>query len=297
MAYYIVNAFLDGVTFDSTEAEILIKQVILNTGDDISDNILADIEEVFEPIFYYFPNGLKDKTWWRPRDVSAYIKNWREIAAWRERVETAAPTMQLRRWAPKKLPKDQVQSILREYIKDFIDNVASPQQKKDSWTKNKSRAEARLNFRCGSSMMAKVIWLVGFPNIAEAGFAIVPSKEQRPLEQDVRESIATATETILTWLTVLAQTIQEHKATQAYQEHARKSGTEKNKSELSESELLLQREKKRLARLKYASGSNTWQAPAHWQWHAHTWEAPAQWQWHDDTWQLVLQWQWQPHGY
>ena len=212
LAYVIVNAFLDHVTFESTEAETLIKQVILKTGDGMCENMLLNIDEVFEPIFYYFPNGLKDKTWWRPRDASAYIKNWREIAAWRERVETAAPTMQLRRWAPKKLPKDQVQSILREYIKDFIDNVASPQQKKDSWTKNKSRAEARLNFRCGSSMMAKVIWLVGLPNISEAGFAMDTTEEQRPLEQDVRESIATATETILNWLSMLANSIQEHKA-------------------------------------------------------------------------------------
>ena len=39
------------------------------------------------------------------------------------------------------------------------------------------------------------------------------------------------------------------------------------------------------ARLKYgrqpstASGSDTWQAPAQWQWHGDTWQAPAQWQW------------------
>ena len=57
------------------------------------------------------------------------------------------------------------------------------------------------------------------------------------------------------------------------------------------------------ARLKYgrqpstASGSDTWQAPAQWQWHGDTWQAPAQWQWHGDTWQAPAQYQWQRRGH
>ena len=111
-------------------------------------------------------------------------------------------------------------------------------------------------------MMAKAIWQVGLPNISEAVFA---TEQQRPLKQDVRDSIATATETILNWLSMLANSIQEHKATPTYQEHARKSGTLKNKSGLTETELEEKAEKKRAARLKYgrqpstASGSDTWQ--------------------------------------
>merc|ERR1711884_373951 len=102
-------------------------------------------------------------------------------------------------------------------------------------------------------------------------------EQQRPLEQDVQDSIATATETILTWLTTVATSIQEHKKTPTYQEHARKSG-------ITETELKEKAEKKRAARLKYgrqpstASGSHTWQAPAQWQWHGDTWQAPAQYQ-------------------
>ena len=67
-------------------------------------------------------------------------------------------------------------------------------------------------------------------------------------------------------------------ATLTYQEHARKSGTQKNKSGLTEIELSMKEEKKRAARLKYgrqpstASGSDTWQAPAQWQWHGDTWQ-------------------------
>ena len=97
---------------------------------------------------------------------------------------------------------------------------------------------------------------------------------------------------------MLANSIQEHKATPTYQEHARKSGTQKNKSGLTEIELRLKEEKKRAAREKYrrqpstASGSDTWQAPAQWQWQGDTWQAPPQWQWHCDTWQAPALWQW-----
>ena len=147
-------------------------------------------------------------------------------------------------------------------------------------------------------MMAKVIWQVGLPNISEAGFAmekVLPATEQqRPLKQDVRDSIATATETILNWLSMLANSIQEHKATPTYQEHARKSGTQKNKSGLNETELSMKKEKKQAARVKYgrqpstASGSDTWQTPTQSQWHADTWQVPAQWLWFRNTWQQHL---------
>ena len=146
-------------------------------------------------------------------------------------------------------------------------------------------------------MMAKLIWQVGLPNISEEGFAM---EKDLPATEQQRDSIVTATETILNWLSMLANSTQEHKATPTYQEHARKSGNQKNKSGLTEIELALKEEKKREARLKYgrqpstASRSDTWQAPAQWQWHGDTWQAPAQWQWRGGTWQAPAQWQW--HG-
>ena len=107
--------------------------------------------------------------------------------------------------------------------------------------------------------------------------------------------MARDTETILNWLSVLATSIHEHKATDKYQEHARKSGTQKHKSGLNEAELKVKEDKKRDARQKYgrqpstASCSHTWHAPAEWQW------VPAQWQRRGDTWQWVpAQWTW--HG-
>jgi hypothetical protein len=286
MAYVIVNAFLDNVTFESTEAERLIKRVILKTGEVIQPNMHLNIDEVFRPIFFYYPNGLDDRTRGEPRNASEYIRQWRDIAAWR-RMADGGWRMQ----ATEQLAKPQVQSILGQYIDNFIRNEADDTQRAQPWKQNKSRAEARLRRLCGSVMMAKVIWEVGLPNIS----VLSATEQQRPLNQDVRDSIATATETILNWLSMLANSIQEHKATPTYQEHARKSGTQKNKSGLTEIELSMKEEKKRAARGKYgrqpstASGSDTWQAPAQWQWHGDTWQAPAQWQWHGDTWQTPAQ--------
>ena len=67
--------------------------------------------------------------------------------------------------------KDQVQSILHQYIADFIHNEATDEQRAQSWTKNKSKAETVLRRLCGSTMMAKIIWEVGLPDISEARFA------------------------------------------------------------------------------------------------------------------------------
>ena len=81
---------------------------------------------------------------------------------------------------------------------------------------------------------------------------LVPATEQqRRLRRDVLDSIATATEWILTWLNMLAKSIQSHKATPVYQEHARKSGTQKNQSGLTATELRAKEEKKREAYVNY----------------------------------------------
>ena len=93
---------------------------------------------------------------------------------------------------------------------------------------------------CGSATRAKVIWEVGLPNISDGGFAmenylpateqqqVLPATEQqRPFEWVSILVENTTTDAILNWLSRLADSIQEHKATLFYQEHARKSGTEK----------------------------------------------------------------------
>ena len=307
MAYVIVNAFLDNVTFVNTEAETLIKQGILRIGKTMETNMLLNIDEVFQPIFFHFPD-YPNRTRGQPRDACWYIRQWRDIERWRHSGEKAAAPW----YATVKLAKQQVQSILHQYIDNFIRNEADEIQRAQPWNKNKSRAEAVLRKRCGSTMMAKLIWELGLPNVSPPRLAVIdkslPATEQpRPLPEDVRESMARDTETILNWLSVLATSIHEHKATDKYQEHARKSGTQKHKSGLNEAELKVKEDKKRDARQKYgrqpstASCSHTWPAPAEWVWvpaqwqrRGDTWQAFAQWQGHGDTWPAPAQWTW--HG-
>ena len=322
MAYVIVNAFLGNVTFDNTEAETLIKQVILRIGKVIKPNMLLNIDEVFQPIFFDYPD-YPNRTRGKPLDACQFIKQWQEIATWRPSGDTEDPWRDIERWrhsgdtevsprhATKQLAKDQVQSILHQYIANFIDKEANDMQKGQAWNKNKSRAEAVLRKRCGSTMMAKLIWELGLPNVSPARFAMeksLPATEQpRALTEDVRESMTRATDRILKWLSVLATSIHDHKATKEYQEHARKSGTQKHKSGLNEAELKVKEDKKRDARQKYgrqhstASCSHTWHAlaewqwvPAQWKWRGDTGQALAQWQGHGDTWPAPAQWPW--HG-
>ena len=235
----------------------------------------ANIDEVFLPIFFYYPNGLCDRTIAEPRDANQFINQWYDIAEWR-RIAGAGITQ----YATEQLLKFQRNRILHEYIRDFIAKEAYARQKTQSWTKNKSSAEAVLRKRCGSVLMAKAIWHTGLPYIPEARFAM---EEGLPATEQQQASIEKATKTILKWLSMLANSIQEHKATPEYQEHARKSGTQKNTSGLTEIELKQKEEKKHAARLKHgrhpstASSSNRWQAPAQWQWHDDTWQASPHW--------------------
>ena len=262
IAYVIVNAFLDNVTFESTPAEARIKRIIL-TANTWPPNMLRNIDEVFRPIFFHYPNGLSDRTLAEPRDASRYIRQWREIATWRDsgtwehaRSSSVPRYARFPRGSP--LSPDQVQSIFHEYIANFIRNEATDTQRVEPWNKNKSRAEVRLRRLCGSSLMAKVIWEVDLPNVSNAMFAtekvlaeLVPATEQQPrLGRGVLDLIATATEVILKWLNTLATTIQLHKATPSYQEQARRSGTQKNQSGLTATELEVKKDKQREAYLK-----------------------------------------------
>ena len=287
MAYNIVNAFLDNVTFRSSEAERLIKEVILRKGEIIPQHMHNSMDEVFLPIFINYPGGLRDRTRAEPRDTHKYIKEWREIATWRHRAGAGVTPH-----ATEQLAKHQRSKILHDYIDNFIQNEATDTQKAESWTKNKSRAEAMLRNRCGSVLMAKAIWQIGLPHIPE----ISSATEQR------QHSIPTATETILRWLSMLAKSIQDHKATPAYQEHARKSGTQKNTSGLTEIELKKKEEKRHANRQwqqwqsngRVTHGDNARNAPwrqGHRGDNGREWQSNAWRQWQSDTWQRHQQWQ------
>ena len=221
LAYLIVNTFLDNPTLQSTEAEKIIKGVIVEQKQ-WSAEVLDSIDEVFRPVFVQYTNGLQDKTRWTARDPAPYIREWRNTAEWRDRVLQAGANAE-----GKQFSREQVAPILHRITDDFIENHADDAQKMDKRKLNKSRAEARLNRLCGSRHVANAIWQLGLPKVlSPAATACYRAA-----------SIETDTVNVLQWLAKLAEVIQSHKATSEYQENTRKSGDSHGKSGLTPAEM------------------------------------------------------------
>jgi len=85
MIYAIVNAFLDNMTFHYQEAEELLLAT-LNDETCLTDPMYQHVQEVFTQIFFYYPNGLKDRSVWQARDANQYIHQWYKLAAMRAQV-------------------------------------------------------------------------------------------------------------------------------------------------------------------------------------------------------------------
>ena len=130
---------------------------------------------------------------------------------------------------------EDVAPIVHHITVDFIDKHADKEQRQDSFNKNKSRAEARLNRECGSRHVANAIWQLGLPRV------LSPATEQRYAPRNLE--IATAN--VLQWLAKLAELIQSHKATPVYQENRRKSGDSYGRSGLTHAELEAKKEKRK----------------------------------------------------
>ena len=61
MIYAVVNEFLGKVTFCNPEAEAKLVAALVDESS-LSLQMHARLEEAFSPIFFYFPNGLKDRS-------------------------------------------------------------------------------------------------------------------------------------------------------------------------------------------------------------------------------------------
>ena len=57
------------ITFNNSEAEQLLLTA-LESESCLPLWMQRRIEEVFSPIFFYYPNGVKDRSVWKPRDTS-----------------------------------------------------------------------------------------------------------------------------------------------------------------------------------------------------------------------------------
>ena len=72
MIYSIVNEFLGNITFNSPEAEELLVAALKDESC-LPPSMHLLLEEMFWPIFFDYPHGLKDRSVWQPRDTSKYI--------------------------------------------------------------------------------------------------------------------------------------------------------------------------------------------------------------------------------
>ena len=80
----IVEAFLGSAA--DVAAEDVYLDVVGNVYDWASEEDLELIATMVEPIFFYFPNGLDDRTVWEPRNAKSFVRSWRWLADFRAAV-------------------------------------------------------------------------------------------------------------------------------------------------------------------------------------------------------------------
>ena len=226
----IINAFLGYPAQYSDASEDAIQEVV-NDEAAWSTATLNIIAEVFEPIFFHFPRGLKDRSVWQARSPDEYITQWREHAKFRlEVIAGAVDGLQFTR--------DQRQRAFQYYLQWFAENEARPGQKN-----LKSAAEARLNKLCGSRHVMQAIWEIGLPKILGRA---TEQPDVDPTPERLLEIKDDATK-ILQWLDDLAYAIENYRRTKAYCNQVAKSGSKRGESGLSAQE---ERERQELRQAK-----------------------------------------------
>ena len=183
----------------------------------LTPSIHLHVEEVFSPIFFHYPNGLKDRSVWEPRDTSQYIRQWYKLASMREGLTPAAAATTEH---GHELSKQQVTQIFRRYMKDMKKDLR-PDQLGKEWSYYKSCTEAKMRREAGHVFLANAIWTIGLPRL--------------PLLCNL-EAIAEAIHNVLEWLDCVATTLLNHRTTPEYQEALRKSGIAHGQSGLSATE-------------------------------------------------------------
>ena len=215
----IINAFLGYPAQYSDASEDAIQEVV-NDEAAWSTATLNIIAEVFEPIFFHFPRGLKDRSVWQARSPDEYITQWREHAKFRlEVIAGAVDGLQFTR--------DQRQRAFQYYLQWFAENEARPGQKKI-----KSAAEARLNKLCGSRHVMQAIWEIGLPKILGRA---TEQPDVDPTPERLLEIKDDATK-ILQWLDDLANAIENYRETKEYCNQVARSGSKRGESGLSAQE-------------------------------------------------------------
>ena len=227
MIYSIVNEFLGKITFNSPEAEELLV-VALQDEACLPPSMQVLLEEVFSPIFFYYPNGLKDRSVWEPRDTGKYIGEWYKLAAMRTWVTTDATATE----HGEQLSGCQVSQIFRLYMEELKTNPR-PEQRNRKWSYYKSCTEAKMRCDAGSTFVANAIWAIGLPRLPS--FA-TEQRDGQLSAQDL-EVVPQAIHSVLNWLDCIASALKQHQTTNEYQDAVRKSGVAHRESGLTATEL------------------------------------------------------------
>ena len=229
MIYSIVNEFLGKVTFNNPEAEALLVAALVDESS-LSLQMYARLEEVFSPIFFHYPNGLKDRSVWQPKDTSRYIRQWYELAACRLPVlrstAAAAATEHGR-----ELSRFEVTLVFKQYMEDLKTELR-PDQLGRKWSYYKSCTETKMRRMAGHTFVANAIWMIGLP--ALPSFA-TEQRGRRLSPQDL-EAVPDAIHNVLNWLDRLAGALQRDRATSEFQDAQRKGGVAHGVSGLSATE-------------------------------------------------------------
>jgi endonuclease/exonuclease/phosphatase family metal-dependent hydrolase len=235
LIYSIVNAFLNKMTFHHPQAEELLVAA-LNDETCLTPSICFHVQEVFSQIFFYYPNGLKDRSVWEPRDTSQYIRQWYQLASMREMVIPRAAATE----HGIELSRTEVSQIFTRYMDDMKKTLRPDQQGK-KWTYYKGCAEAKMRREAGHVFIANAIWAIGLPRLPQfatdqARSSATEQRQDAQLSAQDLEALPWAIQSVLEWLDRVAVALLDHGTTPEYQEALRKSGIAHGQSALSATE-------------------------------------------------------------
>ena len=223
MIYSIVNEFLGNITFSNPEAEGLLQAALLAEAC-LPASMQMRLQDVFSPIFYYFPKGVKDRSVWEPRDTSRYIAAWYRLGSMRNRFGLATVDS-------RQLNYEQVTQIFNIYMAEMMHNLL-PHQHNKTQAYYRSCASAKLKDEAGSKNLAQSIWAIGLPPLPW-GF---PVQQHRRLSEGELQAIPWAINSVLNWLDLLAITLTHYHTTDQYQDAVRKAGNARGESGLTAAE-------------------------------------------------------------
>jgi len=227
MIYSIVNEFLGMITFSNSVAEEMLIAALMDESC-LSPSVHLRVEKVFSRIFFYYANGVNDRSGWQPQDTSKYIRQWSELASMRTWVNSgfAASTEH-----GEQLSKDQVSQIFKWYMEDMKTTLREDQLDKP-WVYYKSCAEAKMKHQAGHTFVAKAIWAIGLPRLP----SFATEQRGKQLSAQDLEAVPEAIDSVLNWLDRLASTLTTHHETNEYKTAVRKSGVAHRQSGLNVTE-------------------------------------------------------------